>query len=92
MLAGFLLKFPEIVLNAYPKKVVNIHPVSLPKYGGKGMYGINVHRAVIEAKEKESGATIHLVTKNYDEGPILNQAVVNVDINDTAETLQKKVL
>lgn len=91
-LAGYLKKIPDSLVAKYENRILNIHPALLPKFGGKGMYGINVHRAVIEAKEKESGATIHLVTSNYDEGPILKQAIVKVDSSDTAEILQKKVL
>ena len=73
VLAGFLWKFPENILKHYPNKVINIHPALLPKYGGKGMYGENVHKAVIKAKEKESGITIHYVNEHYDEGNIIAQ-------------------
>ncbi len=69
VLAGFLLKVPENLINAYPDGIINIHPALLPKYGGKGgMYGDNVHKAVVENGEKESGITIHYVNENYDEG------------------------
>lgn len=91
-LAGYLKKIPEILVAEYENRILNIHPALLPKFGGKGMYGINVHHAVIESKEKESGATIHLVTSNYDEGPILKQGKVEVKEDDTPESLQKKVL
>jgi len=71
VLAGFLLKIPSSLTTAFPNKIINIHPALLPKYGGKGMYGINVHNAVVENKEKESGITIHFVNENYDEGQII---------------------
>jgi formyltetrahydrofolate-dependent phosphoribosylglycinamide formyltransferase (EC 2.1.2.2) len=74
VLAGFLLKVPDNILEAYPGKIVNIHPALLPKFGGKGMYGDNVHKAVVEAGETESGITIHYVNENYDEGAIIFQA------------------
>ena len=74
VLAGFLLKVPENILKAFPNKIVNIHPALLPKFGGKGMYGDFVHKAVVEAGEKESGITIHYVNENYDEGQIIFQA------------------
>src|SRR5699024_3611548 len=70
ILAGFLLKIPEYLVTAFPNHIINIHPALLPKYGGKGMYGAHVHKAVIEAKEKESGITIHFVNKEYDKGTI----------------------
>lgn len=91
VLAGFLWKFPENILNAFPNKVINIHPALLPKYGGKGMYGINVHKAVINNKEKETGITIHYVNKNYDEGAIIFQAKCNVDESDSAEDVAAKI-
>ena len=73
ILAGFLLKFPQKITAAYPKKIINIHPALLPKYGGKGMYGMHIHRAIVENKEKETGITIHFVNENYDEGAIIFQ-------------------
>lgn len=91
VLAGFLLKVPENILHAYPHKIVNIHPALLPKHGGKGMYGDNVHKAVIEAKDTESGITIHYVNENYDEGAIIFQAKCAVDKDDTYEDVAKKV-
>lgn len=91
VLAGFLLKVPENILKAYPQKIVNIHPALLPKFGGKGMYGDHVHKAVIEAGEKESGITIHYINENYDEGDIIFQAKCPVDKNDTYEDVAKKV-
>ena len=91
ILAGFLWKIPSPLINAYPQKIVNIHPALLPKYGGKGMYGSRVHQAVIDAKEKESGITIHYVDEIYDHGKIVLQAACPVDEQDTAETLAAKV-
>lgn len=91
VLAGFLLKIPANIINAYPNAIVNIHPALLPKYGGKGMYGDNVHKAVREANEKESGITIHYVNENYDEGNIIFQAKCEITDNDTYEDIAKKV-
>lgn len=91
VLAGFLWKIPNKLIAAYPNKIINIHPALLPKYGGKGMYGDNVHKAVIENKETQSGITIHFVNEQYDEGKIIFQTSCNIDKNDTAETLAKKI-
>jgi formyltetrahydrofolate-dependent phosphoribosylglycinamide formyltransferase len=91
VLAGFLWKVPEVLVRAYPKAIINIHPALLPKYGGKGMYGARVHEAVIAAGEKESGITIHWVNENYDEGAIIFQAKCSIDASDTAETLANKI-
>tara|TARA_R110002124_G_scaffold42049_3_gene129711 strand:+ start:717 stop:1277 length:561 start_codon:yes stop_codon:yes gene_type:complete len=91
VLAGFLLQFPESIIRAYPNKVINIHPALLPKYGGKGMYGINVHKAVVENKEKETGITVHMVNEHYDEGTILAQKKVVVLGTDTPEVVAEKV-
>ena len=91
VLAGFLLKIPENLIKTYPNKIVNIHPALLPKYGGKGMYGDNVHKAVVEAKESESGITIHYVNENYDEGAIIFQAKCPVTATDTYKDVAKKV-
>lgn len=91
VLAGFLLKVPDNILEAYPGKIVNIHPALLPKFGGKGMYGDNVHKAVVEAGEAESGITIHYVNENYDEGAIIFQAKCPVLKSDTYEDVSKKV-
>ena len=91
VLAGFLWKVPEKIVHAFPHRIVNIHPALLPKYGGKGMYGIHVHRAVIENREKESGITIHYVNENYDEGAAILQARCVININDTPESLAKKI-
>jgi phosphoribosylglycinamide formyltransferase-1 len=91
VLAGFLWKVPEVLVRAYPKAIINIHPALLPKYGGKGMYGARVHEAVIAAGEKESGITIHWVNENYDEGAIIFQAKCSIDATDTADTLANKI-
>lgn len=91
VLAGFLLKFPEIILREFTNQVVNIHPALLPKYGGKGMYGKHVHEAVVANKEKETGITIHYVNENYDEGAIIFQAQTEVLANDTPDDVAKKV-
>jgi folate-dependent phosphoribosylglycinamide formyltransferase PurN len=91
VLAGFLWKVPEVLVNAYPKAIVNIHPALLPKYGGKGMYGNRVHAAIIEAGEIESGITIHWVDAHYDEGDIIFQARCLVDAGETPETLANKI-
>lgn len=78
VLAGFLLKMPSFLIQAFPHRIVNIHPALLPKFGGKGMYGDHVHEAVVEAKEPESGITIHYINENYDEGDIIFQAKCKV--------------
>lgn len=91
ILAGFLLKVPEKLIKAFPGKIINIHPALLPKYGGKGMYGMNVHKAVIDHKEPESGITIHYVNEEYDKGEIILQASCRVEEHDTAETLNAKI-
>ena len=89
VLAGFLLLIPEYLINEY--KIINIHPALLPNYGGKGMYGDNVHKAVIENKEKESGITIHFVNNKYDDGKIIFQAKCEILPQDTFETLAEKI-
>ena len=91
VLAGFLIKISNDIIHAYPNKIVNLHPSLLPKYGGKGMYGKRVHRAVIEAQEPESGISIHFVNKEYDEGAIIFQAKVSVEKGDSVEVLTKKI-
>lgn len=91
VLAGFLLKVPEDILHDYPHRIVNIHPALLPKFGGKGMYGEHVHRAVINAGEVESGITIHYINEQYDEGSIIFQASCPVLPEDTADTLAQRV-
>jgi phosphoribosylglycinamide formyltransferase 1 len=91
VLAGFLLKMPEQIVAAYPNKIINIHPALLPKYGGKGMYGIKVHQTVLENKEKESGITIHYVNEHYDEGEFIFQKKVTIDECTTPEEIVAKV-
>jgi phosphoribosylglycinamide formyltransferase-1 len=91
VLAGFLLKMPESIIDFYPNKIINIHPALLPKYGGKGMYGMNVHKAVVENQEKETGITIHYVNKNYDEGTIIFQKRVVLLVSDTPEVVGEKI-
>lgn len=91
VLAGFLLKVPTAIIEAYPHKIINIHPSLLPKYGGKGMYGMKVHEAVAEANEKESGITIHYVNENLDEGEIIFQAKCEVLSTDSPEEIAAKV-
>jgi phosphoribosylglycinamide formyltransferase-1 len=92
VLAGFLLLVPDYLIKAFPNKIINIHPSLLPKFGGKGMYGMHVHRAVLAAKERESGLTIHLVNEHFDDGEILLQVKCEVETNDTPESLAQKVL
>ena len=91
VLAGFLMKVSNDIIHAYPNKIVNLHPSLLPKYGGKGMYGKYVHRAVIEAQESESGISIHFVNEEYDEGAIIFQAKVSVEKGDSVEVLAQKI-
>ena len=91
VLAGFLLKFPEIIIDAYPNKVVNIHPALLPKFGGKGMYGHHVHRAVVANKETHSGITIHYVNNQYDKGEIIFQKKTTIAPQDTPKDVAAKV-
>ncbi len=91
-LAGYMTLFPVPVLEAFPGRVLNIHPALLPKFGGKGMYGMHVHQAVVAAKETESGATVHYVTEHYDEGAIIDQEQCPVEPGDTPETLAARVL
>ncbi len=91
VLAGFLWRIPEDFIQAFPNKMVNIHPALLPNYGGKGMYGMNVHRAVKENKESESGITIHFVNEHYDEGGIIFQAKTAIEPNDSPEDIAQKI-
>lgn len=91
ILAGFLWKIPSGFVEKYPGKIINIHPALLPKYGGKGMYGMNVHNTVIEQKEKESGITIHYVNEHYDEGNVIVQAHCTIAENDTPEQLAQNI-
>lgn len=92
VLAGFLWKFPDFLVADFPDKIINIHPALLPNYGGKGMYGMNVHRAVVENQEKESGITIHYVNDNYDEGAIIRQEKCEIDHGDQPDDVAGKVL
>lgn len=91
VLAGFLWKIPAALIQAYPERIINIHPALLPDYGGKGMYGHFVHQAVIDAKEKQSGITIHYVDELYDHGKIIFQATCAVDEKETAGSLANKI-
>lgn len=91
VLAGFLWKFPEHILDEFPNQVINIHPALLPKYGGKGMYGMHVHEAVVENHESETGITIHYVNEEYDDGAIIFQATTAVNKSDTPEDVAVKV-
>lgn len=91
VLAGFLLHVPDYLIQAYPKAIINIHPALLPRFGGKGMYGDHVHKAVIEAGEKESGITIHYVNEHYDAGTIIYQEKCSIDPSDTYEDVAHKV-
>jgi phosphoribosylglycinamide formyltransferase-1 len=91
VLAGFLWLVPENMLDAFPDKIINLHPALLPKFGGKGMYGMKVHEAVIAAHEPKSGITIHFTNKHYDEGNIIFQAECEILPGDTAEILAEKI-
>lgn len=91
VLAGFLWKIPDFLISAYPRKIINIHPALLPKYGGKGMYGHFVHEAVLAGKETESGITIHYVDELYDHGQVIKQVKCTVAADDTPETLAARV-
>ena len=91
VLAGFLWKFPESIIKVYPNKVINIHPALLPNYGGKGMYGMNVHNAILENKEKETGITVHYVNEHFDEGEFIFQANVNIENCTSAEEIAQKI-
>jgi phosphoribosylglycinamide formyltransferase-1 len=91
VLAGFLWKIPQRLIDAYPGRIINIHPALLPKYGGKGMYGAFVHEAVLNAGDVESGITIHYVDEHYDRGDIIFQAKCPVDKTDSIESLSKKI-
>lgn len=91
VLAGFLWKIPEELVRAFPQKIINIHPALLPRFGGKGMYGMHVHRAVIENGERESGITVHFVNEAYDEGAIILQKKVAISEGETPESLAGKI-
>jgi len=92
ILAGYMKKIGEIILNTFRGKIINIHPALLPKYGGKGMYGLNVHEAVLKAEEKETGVTIHIIDEDYDSGPIVAQTSLSIMESDNVESLSKRVL
>ena len=91
VLAGFLWKMPEFILNEFPDKIINIHPALLPKFGGKGMYGMYVHEEVVNKKEKETGITIHYVNENYDDGATVFQAKCDVLPSDSVEDVAAKI-
>lgn len=91
VLAGYLKKLPDAVVEAYPRRIINIHPALLPRHGGAGMYGANVHNAVLAAGDTVTGATVHYVDKEYDTGDVIMQESCDVKSGDTAETLTKKV-
>jgi len=92
VLAGYMKKMDATIIRTFPNRIINIHPALLPKYGGEGMYGVHVHEAVIAAKDKISGATVHFVDEVYDRGGIIAQQKVEVAETDTPETLAAKVL
>tara|TARA_B100001057_G_scaffold498411_1_gene605322 strand:+ start:18215 stop:18781 length:567 start_codon:yes stop_codon:yes gene_type:complete len=91
VLAGYLKKIPELIINNFQKKIINIHPSLLPNYGGKGMYGLNVHQEVLNNKETETGITIHYVNEKYDEGKVILQAKCNISNCKTAKLISNKV-
>jgi phosphoribosylglycinamide formyltransferase 1 len=91
VLAGFLWKIPQNIIDSFPNKIINIHPALLPKYGGKGMYGMNVHKAVAANKETETGITIHYVNENYDEGGIIFQAKTALEKEDSPSIIAEKI-
>lgn len=91
ILAGFLLLIPEHLINEFKNRIINIHPALLPKFGGKGMYGMNVHKAVFESGEKVSGITIHTVDSHYDQGNTIFQAETPIDSTDSPETIAEKI-
>jgi phosphoribosylglycinamide formyltransferase 1 len=92
ILAGFIKKLPDEIVREYKDRIINIHPALLPKFGGKGMHGINVHKAVIDAGEQFSGPTVHFVNEVYDSGEILLQRKISITAGETPESLQKRVL
>mgnify|MGYP001496689038 CR=1 FL=1 len=91
ILAGFLIKIPRSIVSFYPNKIINIHPSLLPKYGGKGMYGDNVHKAVLKNKDTNSGITIHYVNNDYDRGEVVFQKSVSLEKQETKTSLKEKV-
>jgi len=92
ILAGFLKKIPDNIVQKYSGKIINIHPALLPKYGGKGFYGEHVHKTVLKSGDSQTGCTVHFVNEKYDDGDIIAQKKVLVHPDDTAETLAKRVL
>ncbi len=92
VLAGYMRKIPQSIIQKYKNRILNIHPALLPKYGGQGMYGMFVHKAVHESGDAVSGATVHIVSEEYDEGRILKQESVAIDSEDTPESIAEKVL
>lgn len=91
-LAGYLKKIPKDVIHEYNNRILNIHPSLLPKFGGKGFYGMNVHQAVIDAEEEESGCSVHIVTDEFDEGPVIAQTKVPVKKHESPEELAERIL
>jgi phosphoribosylglycinamide formyltransferase 1 len=91
VLAGYMKKLPDAVIEAYPRRILNVHPALLPKYGGAGMYGANVYNAVLTSGDKVTGATVHYVDKEYDTGDVILQEACEVGLNDTAEVLARRV-
>jgi len=90
-LSGYMKKIEKNLVTTFENKIINSHPALLPKFGGKGMYGTNVHKAVVEAKEKESGCTIHFVNENYDEGEFILQNTIKLDEDESVESLENKI-
>ncbi len=91
VLAGFLWLVPQNLIAAFPNKIINIHPALLPNYGGKGMYGDHIHRAVLAAREKETGITIHFVNENFDEGEMIQQFRFKIELKDELENIRFKI-
>ena len=91
VLAGFVLKLPETLVNLFEKKIINLHPSLLPSFGGKGMYGDNVHKAVLGSDKKTTGITVHFVNEIYDNGDVIFQKSCNVDENETLSSLREKI-
>ncbi len=91
VLAGFLMMMPSSVIQAFPDKIINIHPALLPRFGGKGMYGDNVHRAVLQSGERETGITIHYVDEHYDSGDVIFQAKADVGPDATIDSIARSV-
>lgn len=90
-LSGYMKKIEENLVSTFENRIINSHPALLPKFGGKGMYGTNVHKAVIESNEKKSGCTMHFVNENYDEGEFILQKSINLDKNETVESLENRI-